>query len=602
MQAMDDMALLREYATRNSEAAFETLVSRRIGFVYSAALRQVRDPHLAEEITQGVFIILAQKAGRISDKTILAGWLFKTTRFAAMAQTRADAKRRQREQEAQMQIELQPTAPDLFWEQMSPLLDEALATLGETDRQTVLLRYFENKSLAEVGSHLGMGEDTARKRVARALEKLHRYFSKRGVSSTTAIIAGAISANSVQAAPAALAKTVTTVAVAKGAAASGSTLTLIKGALKLLAWHNAKAAIITGVAIVVATGATPLLVKAVNSAHTAYPDIQGAWENVEDTSQLDPTWRGKVHQVLKVSRTNDAYQATVDMIETGQSDFPITAVTYKNGTLRLQIHTWGHYEGTVDPTGTEIHGFFMSWNGRKADAVWKRTTHPAVPPQQLAESDYAPTGNSALQGFWEGYATVKGIPMRENLKISEPSPGNFRAEMDDLDHGIRHIPVTLAYHKPTVKLTLWLGSEMEATMNSSNTEFRSTLPAGSPDIPWTFKRGHQEPAGDFSFTSKTDLQGHWQGTLKSLEGIKLRFNLHIARLPDGKYSATVDSLDQGASGALATTVRYRPPEVRIEWVWMKCSFAGKLEHGELSGVISSIRSKVPVVFQRSDLK
>ena len=599
---MDDMALLREYATRNSEAAFETLVSRRIGFVYSAALRQVRDLHLAEEITQVVFIILAQKAGRISDKTILAGWLFKTTRFAAMAQTRADAKRRQREQEAQMQIELQPTAPDLFWEQMSPLLDEALATLGETDRQTVLLRYFENKSLAEVGSHLGMGEDTARKRVARALEKLHRYFSKRGVSSTTAIIAGAISANSVQAAPAALAKTVTTVAVAKGAAASGSTLTLIKGALKLLAWHNAKAAIITGVAIVVATGATPLLVKAVNSAHTAYPDIQGAWENVEDTSQLDPTWRGKVHQVLKVSRTNDAYQATVDMIETGQSDFPITAVTYKNGTLRLQIHTWGHYEGTVDPTGTEIHGFFMSWNGRKADAVWKRTTHPAVPPQQLAESDYAPTGNSALQGFWEGYATVKGIPMRENLKISEPSPGNFRAEMDDLDHGIRHIPVTLAYHKPTVKLTLWLGSEMEATMNSSNTEFRSTLPAGSPDIPWTFKRGHQEPAGDFSFTSKTDLQGHWQGTLKSLEGIKLRFNLHIARLPDGKYSATVDSLDQGASGALATTVRYRPPEVRIEWVWMKCSFAGKLEHGELSGVISSIRSKVPVVFQRSDLK
>jgi hypothetical protein len=143
---------------------------------------------------------------------------------------------------------------------------------------------------------------------------------------------------------------------------------------------------------------------------------------------------------------------------------------------------------------------------------------------------------------------------------------------------------------------------MEATLNSSNTEFRSTLPAGSPDIPWTFKRGHQEPAGDFSFSSKTDLQGHWQGTLKSVDGIKLRFNLHIAKLPDGKYSAALDSLDQGLSGALATVVRYRPPEVRIEWVWMKCSFAGKLEHGKLSGVISSTRSKVPVVFQRSDLK
>ena len=112
---MDDMALLREYATSNSEAAFETLVSRRVNFVYSAALRQVRDPHLAKEITQAVFIILAQKAGRISDKTILAGWLFRTTRFAALAQMRAAAKRQQREQEAQMQSPLQPAAPDGFW-------------------------------------------------------------------------------------------------------------------------------------------------------------------------------------------------------------------------------------------------------------------------------------------------------------------------------------------------------------------------------------------------------------------------------------------------------------------------------------------------------
>ena len=79
----DDLALLREYATGNSEAAFSELVARRIGFVYSAALRQVRDPHLAEDVTQAVFIILAQKAGKISDKTILAGWLFKTTRQAS---------------------------------------------------------------------------------------------------------------------------------------------------------------------------------------------------------------------------------------------------------------------------------------------------------------------------------------------------------------------------------------------------------------------------------------------------------------------------------------------------------------------------------------
>jgi RNA polymerase sigma factor (sigma-70 family) len=198
MQAMDDIALLREYATNNSEAAFEALVSQRVNFVYSAALRQVYDPHLAEEVTQAVFIILAQKAGRISDRTILSGWLFKTTHFAALAQTLAAIKRQQREQEVYMQSEIQQTAPDPLWEQISPLLDEALATLGEADRQAVLLRYFENKSLAEVGKHQGTGEDTARKRVNRALEKLHRFCFKRGVVSTTVFMAGVMAANSVR--------------------------------------------------------------------------------------------------------------------------------------------------------------------------------------------------------------------------------------------------------------------------------------------------------------------------------------------------------------------------------------------------------------------
>jgi len=269
MQALDDMPLLREYAAHGSEAAFAELVSRRIGFVYSAALRQLRDPNLAEEATQAVFILLAQKAGRISARTILTGWLFKTTRFVALAQIRTSAKRRQREQEPHMQTELQAAVPDPLWEQMSPLLDEALAALGEKDRQALLLRFFENKSLAEVGGVLGAGEDTARKRVSRALDKLRKYFSKRGVNSTTAIIAGSISANSVQVPPLALAKSVTTIALAKGAAASGSTLTVVKGALKLMAWAKAKTAVGASVGVLLAAGTTTVTVKEIEE-HQGY--------------------------------------------------------------------------------------------------------------------------------------------------------------------------------------------------------------------------------------------------------------------------------------------------------------------------------------------
>ena len=239
----------------------------------------MREPHLAEEITQAVFVILAQKAGRISIKVNLAGWLFKTTRFAAMAHIRAAVRRQRQEKELQMQTELQSelstATSNPLWEQMSPLLDEAVATLGEKDRQAVLLRFFENKSLAEVGNSLGVGEDTARKRVSRALKKLHRYFNRHGVSSTTTVIAGEISANSVQTVPVALAKTVAAIALAKGATASASTLTLIKGALKIMAWTKAKTAIAIGVAAVLATGTTTVVIKEVATPALKDSDFLG---------------------------------------------------------------------------------------------------------------------------------------------------------------------------------------------------------------------------------------------------------------------------------------------------------------------------------------
>jgi uncharacterized protein (TIGR03435 family) len=285
MDDLDDMTLLGNYAAHASEAAFTEIVSRRVGFVYSAALRQVRDPGLAQEITQAVFVILAQKAGRLSGATNLAGWLFKTTRFVALAQQRAAAARRLREQEFQMQADTPDSTSDPLWDQISPHLDEALMGLGEKDRQTVLLHYFNQWSFAEIGANLGMTEVTARKRASRALEKLKKILAPHGVVATTALIAAAISANSVHAAPMALAKSATAAAVAHGAGASFSTSALTQGALKLMAWSNAKTAIIAGAVLLLAAGATTKVVALKTHDH----QMEKLWRINKDvpTAKID---------------------------------------------------------------------------------------------------------------------------------------------------------------------------------------------------------------------------------------------------------------------------------------------------------------------------
>src|SRR5690242_18575808 len=140
-----DMALVLEYAESKADSVFAEIVSRHVDLVYSAALRQVRDPHLAEEVTQAVFIILAQKASSLSDKTVLGGWLYLTTRFVAANVLQAESRRQKHEMEAHTQSSLQNEPSESVWREMFPLLDEALSRLRQADRDALVLRYFENR-------------------------------------------------------------------------------------------------------------------------------------------------------------------------------------------------------------------------------------------------------------------------------------------------------------------------------------------------------------------------------------------------------------------------------------------------------------------------
>jgi RNA polymerase sigma factor (sigma-70 family) len=205
--SMSDAELLESYVRDGADSAFATLADRYLDLVYSVACRHV-GPSLAEDVTQSVFVELARHARDIKAGTPLIAWLHVVSRRLAINASRDAARRVSREQQAAVIASMKPESSD--WRAVEPLLDEAVESLAEPDRTAILLRFFQNKSLRDVGTALGTSDDAAQKRVTRALDQLRAFFLRRGITLTAAGLVSDLGANALINAPAGLLAAVTT--------------------------------------------------------------------------------------------------------------------------------------------------------------------------------------------------------------------------------------------------------------------------------------------------------------------------------------------------------------------------------------------------------
>jgi len=293
---MTDRELLAQYVQTRNEEAFRRLVAAHIDFVYSSAKRRVHNSHLAEDVVQTVFMVLAKKASTIPADVALAGWLFTVTRYAAADALRSDRRRRRHEREAaQMAEALHDSGTG--WEQLVSHLENGLTHLAGGERDAILLRYFQGKSMQETAAVLGITEDAAAKRVSRALERLRAFFGSRGIAISAIAIASTVAARAVEAAPAGLLASVSNTAVAAttGAAVAAHLATASSHVIRAMSLAKAKV-VATIISSIIAVGAVAAIIAqsrfSAPVAPSALPaaDLRSNWGPEWNRIPIAPGW------------------------------------------------------------------------------------------------------------------------------------------------------------------------------------------------------------------------------------------------------------------------------------------------------------------------
>lgn len=341
MATVDDRELLSCYRRSRDEQAFAELVRRHGDWVYAMARRQLGDAHLAEDVTQAVFLLLARKSAGIRAESNLGPWLFGVTRYCVREAIRGRASRRRRETEAAQMRHAEEQPAPAVWEMIAPVLDDAVGQLRRGDREAIHLRFYQRKSLAEVGRLLGISEEAARKRVDRAVERLRQALTKSCSELDAGSLAGLVAAHAATPGPVGMLERIASNAI--GGRAQGSAATIAQGARKGMTMMALKtlgvAGILCGVACVaaaqLASAASPATAAA--TAPATQPAAPGAdlrdlvrerylaSRKAVETLQCDYTF--KINNALlrqcRYRRSGDSlYHAGVDLLRGGGLGMP----------------------------------------------------------------------------------------------------------------------------------------------------------------------------------------------------------------------------------------------------------------------------------------
>ena len=487
---MNDIQLVKRFAEEASETAFRTLVERHLPLVLGTARRITGEHALAEDIAQAVFTLLAKKAGSLGPGTIVSGWLYHTTSFVAKRALVAEQRRRRREQKAvAMQIH---DDPEPLWRKLAPQLDDAMGRLGETDRHALLLRFFENRPVREVGQTMGLSEEAAKKRVSRALEKLKQIIRRRGTEiSTAALIAGmAHESSAATAAAGGLAAKIAAAAVASTAAgaAAGATPALVNEVLSAWRWAAFKTAGLTGVGLVAlillvppiarmartpaaATDGSPVAEAAAASVSAReVADLPGEAAGIEFNGQVIPTHplAIKVLDAISGEPLSKAEVTHSIQYELSPGPVPTPERTDTNGVVMLSVPVrwpgderralFSVYVKAKDYTARTIN--WLSTTGSPLSVVSTQYTVRLEAGMMLSGTVIDEKGRpvsevrvGALGNGYRGYTTT----MDDQGRVT--SPPEVREKMSPSSASIRADP---GQQSPT------------ATVASSSTIFRAT--------------------------------------------------------------------------------------------------------------------------------